>query len=123
MKIDPKRVVNEEVDFVAIGNRIKSYRLKNNMTQEEMAEYLHMSVPYMSRMESGTSVPRISTIVKIANLFHITPNDLLYDTLKWTDQKQYYEILNLLSGCSEKQQKILFKVLRAVRESICEQEE
>ncbi len=123
MKIDPKKVVNEEVDFAAVGSRIKSYRLKNNMTQEEMAEYLHMSVPYMSRMESGTSVPRISTIVKIANLFHITPNDLLYDTLKWTDQKQYYEITNLLSDCSEQQRKMLFKIMRVVKESICQKEE
>ena len=39
--------------YIAIGKKIKEYRLKNNLTQEQLAEELNLSVKYVSRIENG----------------------------------------------------------------------
>ena len=46
-----------------IAYKIKKYRRDKDMTQEELAEYLGVSVSAVSQWESGKTLPDISTVL------------------------------------------------------------
>ena len=62
---------------IAIGEKIKSYRKKREITQEQLAEYLNISFQSVSKWECGDAYPDITTLPKIAVFFGITTDELL----------------------------------------------
>ena len=60
-----------------IGTIIKKYRRERDMTQEQLAEYLRVSVSAVSQWESGKTAPDLSAIPAICNLFGISADELL----------------------------------------------
>ena len=60
-----------------IGQVIRRYRKKKNMTQEEMADRLGVSGPAVNKWERGNSYPDITLLAPIARLLGITPDVLL----------------------------------------------
>ena len=53
---------------------LKDSRLKANLTQEQLAEKIGISVKYISRIETGKSGIKTQTLFKYINLLGITPN-------------------------------------------------
>ena len=53
---------------------LKDSRLKANLTQEQLAEKIGISVKYISRIETGKSGIKTQTLIKYINLLGITPN-------------------------------------------------
>ncbi|MBQ9151791.1 MAG: helix-turn-helix transcriptional regulator [Clostridia bacterium] len=60
-----------------IGTIIKKYRRERDMTQEQLAEYLRVSVSAVSQWESGKTAPDLSLIPTICHLFGISADELL----------------------------------------------
>ena len=60
-----------------IGNNIKTLRKKNRMTQEQMAKKLYLKRQTLSNYEIGKRVPDIYELVKIADLFDISLDELV----------------------------------------------
>ena len=60
-----------------IGNNIKTLRKKNRMTQEKMAKKLYLKRQTLSNYEIGKCVPDIYELVKIADLFDISLDELV----------------------------------------------
>lgn len=52
-----------------MGQIIKRLRKERNLTQEELAEQLNISAQAVSKWENGTSMPDISQVVPLANLY------------------------------------------------------
>jgi len=52
-----------------IGLMIKDLRLKEGMTQEQLAEKLHTKKSVISRMENHSEDIRLSTLGKVAEVF------------------------------------------------------
>ena len=77
-----------------IGNTIKKLRSKQDLTQEQLAEYINVSVSAVSQWESGKTVPDVSTILALANFFNITLDELFDRTSKdkEKDLEKYYEL-------------------------------
>lgn len=59
-----------------LGDNLKKYRLKYDMTQEEVAEQINKSKGTYSRYETGTLMPDVETLIKLADIFQ-QPLDLL----------------------------------------------
>ena len=59
-----------------IGEVIRTYRKKQNLTQEEMANRLGVSAPAVNKWENGSSLPDISMLAPVARLLEITPDIL-----------------------------------------------
>ena len=64
------------MNYNALGKRIREQRRALGLTQEQLAEYLNVSVSAVSQWESGKNVPDISTILSLANFFEITLDEL-----------------------------------------------
>lgn len=56
--------------------KLKEYRMKNNMTQEDVSKVLNVSQSYYSRLEKGKNFPDSKQIIKLCQIFGCTPNDL-----------------------------------------------
>lgn len=72
--------MNSEKLKVIIGNNIALYRKRDGMTQADLALKLNFTDKAVSKWERGDSVPDVATLVSIAELFHITVNDLLVES-------------------------------------------
>ncbi len=68
-----------------IGQVIRKYRKRRDMTQEEMAERLGVSAPAVNKWENGNSMPDIMLLAPIARLLDISLNELLSFEKELTD--------------------------------------
>lgn len=59
-----------------IGKKIKELRLKNDMTQEKLADRLGIAYQTVSKWETGITSPDLSLIVPLARLFRVTTDEL-----------------------------------------------
>ncbi len=59
-----------------IGSIIKIKRQQKDLTQEQFAEYLNVSVSAVSQWESGKNMPDASLLVPLAEFFDITLDEL-----------------------------------------------
>lgn len=64
-----------------IGTILQKYRLKNNLTQNQVAEITDLEPRHISQIERGFSKGSIDTLLKLCNAYHITPDIVLYDLL------------------------------------------
>ena len=79
---------------MTIGERIKTLRKKQDLTQEKLADYLCVSYQAVSKWECGLSSPDLSLIVPLAKLLHVTTDELLgMETSEEDARKQKYDAL------------------------------
>lgn len=60
-----------------IGDKIKTLRKQQNITQEKLADYLNISYQAVSKWENGLALPDISLIPALSNFFGVTSDFLL----------------------------------------------
>ena len=60
-----------------INKNIKELRQANNLTQEEFAEKIGISIQGLSNIERNRYQPAAETVDKICKAFKITPAELL----------------------------------------------
>ena len=59
------------------SKNLQSLRKEAGLSQEELAEQLHLSRQAISKWESGQSLPDIGTCIKLCEILNITPNRLM----------------------------------------------
>ena len=64
------------VDYFAIGQRIKQVRRDRGMTQERLAEALSVSVGYISQIERGDYSPSVTLALKLAKICRVSVEDI-----------------------------------------------
>ena len=62
---------------LAIGENIRNFRKKNDLTQEALADRLGVSYQSISRWENGTTYPDLELIPAIAEVLSVTVDELL----------------------------------------------
>ena len=80
--------------------KLQALRKQKGLTQEELAEILHVSRAAVSKWESGRGYPNIDSLKQIAGFFHVTIDDLLSGE----------EVLNIAEE-NHKQKQIRFRRL------------
>ena len=71
--------MNDEKLKNQLGANIAAFRKRSGMTQAVLAERINFSDKAVSKWERGESIPDVITLAKLAQLFHITVDDLLKD--------------------------------------------
>jgi len=64
----------------SIGDNIRKYRRKKNLTQKQLGELLGLSNTYLSDIENNRTNPSIKTLKKVAKALEISYIELLEDT-------------------------------------------
>lgn len=83
---------------MTIGEKIKELRIKNDLTQEKLADYLFVSYQAVSKWECGLSNPDLSLIGPLTKLFNVTADELLCISSKDKVDKRYNELKKLYNG-------------------------
>ena len=60
-------------------NKIKELRTRDGLSQIELAKKMHVCQPLISHWETGKFSPRIPELMKLAQLFDCTVDDILRD--------------------------------------------
>ena len=103
------------MDNHQIGGRIRTIRLKNGMTQEQLAEAANLSVPYISHIERGFKRPSLETLMRVAGALHVTA-DCLLSGLQPADRNAFLkDIEELLDDCSLGERRVLLEVASALK--------
>lgn len=55
-----------------MGQRIKSLRKNNNMTQQQLGKMLNVTKVSVCCYEKGTRVPSLDILIDLANIFHVS---------------------------------------------------
>ncbi len=103
------------IDYAAIGRRIQGMRKKSKRTQENLAEYLSVSVGYISQIERGVTKINLDTLSEIARWLEC---DIAALVSGITPQQETYlkdEIGQIYAGMSEQQRKILLEIALAIQ--------
>ena len=59
-----------------LGEQIKDLRIKNGMTQEELAQKLNTTKAAISRYESNQRQPKLEVLTSIAMILNANPDEL-----------------------------------------------
>ena len=68
-------------DLAILGKKIKIERIKNDFSQEKLAEKVGVSTRTISLIECGLQHPKFFLVVKIAKVLNFDINILLDDKL------------------------------------------
>ena len=60
-----------------LANNLTFYRKKNGLTQGQLGELLHVSAQAISKWENGQAEPSLDIILKLAEIYHISTDELL----------------------------------------------
>ena len=61
-----------------IGKNIKNLRMQKDITQEQLAERLHVTRQAVSNWENGKTQPDVETLSMLAECFEISVEELIY---------------------------------------------
>lgn len=105
------------MDQKAIGKRIKSAREKKGLTQEQLAEQVNLSPMHISVIERGNKLPRLETLINIANVLDVSADTLLQDVVNNQIKLRTSEASNLIAQLSREDQRRVLAALHSFVES------
>ena len=94
-----------------IGKLVREYRLKKNLTQQELAELSDLSLPFINLVENNRRNLSVDTLLRILQAMEIEPSDffkplsyssnqdlqLLIEKLQVKEDSEYIKVfLNIL---------------------------
>lgn len=89
----------------ALAENIKKHRKLCNITQNELAERLFVSPQSVSKWECGISVPELSKLCEMANMFNVSVDTLIGNSKYNTTEK----VLIAIDGGGTKTEFVLFE--------------
>ena len=105
------------MDQKAIGKRIKSAREKKGLTQEQLAEQVNLSPMHIRVIERGNKLPRLETLINIANVLDVSADILLQDVVNNQIKLHTSEASNLIAQLSREDQRRVLAALHSFVES------
>ena len=93
------------------GKILRDYRIKANLTQEELSEQLGISLKYISRLENGNSGVKTRTLINYMNILGITPNLLYSSFLSNSSISKDISLSNKISKLSDEKKNFISSVI------------
>lgn len=99
-----------------LGARIRELRKARNLSQEQLAEMIEVEPRHVSRLDVGSSYPRIDRLEKIAVALNVPLKDF-FDFMHLESPVTRVQNMDvMLKGMSEDYQRIIYKIVRAFEE-------
>ena len=105
------------MDQKAIGRRIKAARERKGLTQEELAEKVDLSPMHVSVIERGVKLPKLETLINIANVLDVSADVLLQDVVNNQTKLFASEASELILQLRREDQRRALAVLRSFVEA------
>lgn len=106
--------MDRNIDYIALGKRIKEKRISKKLTQEQLGEVCELSAAHIGHIERGTRILSVEVLFRIAQALDVSIDYLLFDSvenddilsniapiLKDTDKKKVANFLNTVRVLAE----------------------
>ena len=111
------------LDYSVIGSRIKQARLAKNMTQEDLADQIDISVAFLSRVERGNSHINLKRLNQLCGLLDVSEGYILNGVSSKSTNYLNKEFADLLRDCSPETQRLIYDVAKTIAETETDEEE
>lgn len=107
----------KDIDYTAVGKKIREQRKKLNITQEQLAEMCEVSPSYIGHIERGSRNLSMNTAIKLCSALEIGLDFLFLDSAQ--DSSEITNCINsALSACSDKQKESFLKTIKILADNI-----
>ena len=82
------------------GEKLKSLRIKHELSQKNLAEKLNVSIQSITKWETQNSMPDIENLKSIATIFDVTTDSLIYDEeeIETTEDSFCWQVACIFGG-------------------------
>lgn len=112
-----RKVIKVALDYSVIGSRIKQARLAKNMTQEDLADQIDISVAFLSRVERGNSHVNLKRLNQLCTLLDVSEGYLLNGASSSSENYLDKEFTDLIKSVSPEKQKLIYNVAKTIAET------
>ncbi len=106
------------INYIEIGKRIRALRKKKNLSQEQLAEKIWISVTHMSHIETGSTKLSLPVLVDLANALEVGTDEILLTPTGQEKKEELSEIEELFGNCTYSQVKVIGEIIKSVKKAM-----
>lgn len=98
------------------GKILRDFRIKNNLTQEQLSEKLGISLKYISRIENGNNGIKTQTLIHYLNILGITPNTIYQPFITNPEVIKNIELSEKINALSSDKKELINSILDLLKD-------
>jgi transcriptional regulator with XRE-family HTH domain len=107
------------MDYELLGKKIRNERRRQDLTQEQLAEAVNVTPPYIGQVERGARGVSIENLVNICNHLGVTVDYILSDYYTKSHDEYYKgQWSKLMQGKTDSEQEFVLKIAESALENI-----
>ena len=107
-----------EIDYKALGRRVRSVRERNKMTQEAVYNKTGLSLSHISNIETGNTKVSLPTLKLLADVLGTTMDEFLADSLVHEKAVHHNDIANDLEDCTPAEARYLAAMVKSEKKNL-----
>jgi transcriptional regulator with XRE-family HTH domain len=107
-------IVFRWLNVMSVSSRLASVRKQKGLTQQALADAIGLCVTQIKRYESGSSLPSLEAIKKIAKTLRVTTDWLIFEEDELTPNADLALQFKAISSMPEPQQSVIKQVLEGM---------
>ena len=110
--------MDKNIDYAALGKRIKEKRISKKLTQEQLGEMCELSAAHIGHIERGTRILSVEVLFRIAQVLNVSVDYLLFDSVE--NDNILSSIAPILKDSDKNKVNNFLKAVRVLAENIDE---
>lgn len=103
------------LDYAAIGQRIRMFRIKRGWKQSDLAEKSGVEPSNISHIERAATKLSLPTLVSIANALEVSLDEIVYNSLIKNKHIYVKEIDELVGDCDPKELSSIIQMIKTTK--------
>lgn len=108
--------MDRNIDYAALGKRIKNKRVENKLTQEQLGEMCELSAAHIGHIERGTRILSVDVLFKISQVLNVSVDYLLFDSVE--NNNILTNIIPALKTCDKSKVNNFLNTVRVLADNI-----
>lgn len=100
------------MNYKEVGQRISYERQRYNLTREQFAELVELSVTFVGQIERGEKKMGLDSLIRISESLHVSLDYLIKGHRQQTCSKNKDELYALIKRCTEKEVTYFTKMIK-----------
>lgn len=97
-----------------LGKRIQELRIKNNLTQSELAEKVGIAAKSQSCIETGKNYPTAENMEKYAKAFNVDISEMLEISHIKPKEELLSDLIKILKSANDTDLTTIYKIIKGI---------
>jgi len=103
------------IEYKKIGARIREIRLRNGLSQYDLAVKANISLPHISDIERGKTKMMLATFIRITEALQVSADVLLRPDIPEVNAIYQNEFSEILSDCTPTEIDAILKIVKELK--------